>query len=339
MTDFESSPADPLHPGAAAAVPAGLSAPAALRLLGEELPGGKARRAVRAAAARVAAGEDVAAALAAVRADLPPGVASLLDLPAIGPLLPAALVRAAGAAAERGEDRRKLRWAIGWPLLAAAVTGTAAASAAAVVASLMAPLYEDFGLTLSPLTEAVLAAGRAVVGWWFVLLPAALVLLAGLAWLVLRPGPAGPLAAAVRPAEYARWCDLAAFFVSERVPLPDALRAAAWAGPDPRVSGLTAEIAAATEDGVPPADAARVLPGVPPAVRAALRWADSPDALAEALANAAGVLRATAAGRLAPTGLFAVALQPALVLLAGLLLGTVTLATVLPLVELLNDLS
>ena len=261
-------------------------------------------------------------------------------MPALGGGLPAALTAAASAEAGRTEDRRRLRWAFGWPLVLAALTAVGAAAAVTFISTLAGPVYEEFGVSVPALTQALLTIGGAIAAWWPALLGLAAAILAGAAYLLMGPRPGGPFAAPLlRPGEQARWCELLAVLIDARTPLPDALRASAEGVADPRLRRHLALLGDTAEDGVPPADAARMNPRLPPALRAALRWADRPEAFADALRGAAAVLRAAGRDRLAPAGLLGVALQPALVLFAALAMGLGIISLIWPLLDLLGALS
>ena len=340
MTDLLAPP--PTASPEASRSTAPLSPEAALRALAEELDGPAARRATRDAAADVATGTHPAAALATVSGRLPPDLRglpdALADVP--GSAVPAVLAVAARAAAGRAADLRRAKWVVLWPVALAALTTGVGLAALALVVPGVADLYAGFGTPVPALTRGVVEAGRlAAAGWW-----AAVPLAAGLAGVVgyfaLRPA-AGRTAFAslVRPGEQARACDLLAAAVDRRLPLEAAARAAAATTGDRKLSGDLFELAGRVRQGVPAADAAAVLDAIPPAFRTALRWEGTPDALADALANAAAVLRAKADARLSPGGLLASALQPMLVLGVAAVVGTAFGALVFPLIEVLNSLS
>ena len=309
---------------------------AALRVTADELPSGRGRAAVMHAADEVAAGADPVEALHAVRGDLPASLAGLMDLPA-GHRLPAVLTAAASAAADRADERRGLGRALFWPLTIAAATALVGLAALALLAPPFRELYQDFGTPIPWGTEAALTLGEWLRAGWFLALPFAAALLIGP--LILLGGwgtTRWPLVVALRPGEQARACELLAVLIDARVPLPEALRAVGWTSPDARLGVDLAAVATAVRRGVPAAAATFGRKWVPAPLRAALRWADDPDALAEGLRSAAAVLRARVRGRLGPAGLLTVVLQP--ILMLGVATAAAALAYVLiqPLIGLMD---
>ena len=324
--------------------PAGtpLSPEAALRALAEELDGRAARRAVRGAAEAVAGGAHPAAALGDVSAALPADVAGLpavlKDVP--GDAVPPVLTAAARAAGERAADLRRAKWTVLWPVALAAATAAASLAALALVVPGVAELFESFGVAVPAATRAVIAAGQVVRDGWWAAVPVGAAVAAVAAYFAVRP-TAGRTAFAplLRQAEQARACDLLAASVAGRLPLPAGLSAAAATTGDRRLSFDLTELAGRVREGVPAADAAGVLDTIPPVFRTALRWEGTPDALADALAGAAAVLRAKADVRLSPAGLFSALLQPMLVLVIAGVVGTAFGLLIYPMIDLLNDLS
>ncbi|MFH5803604.1 type II secretion system F family protein [Alienimonas sp. DA493] len=312
---------------------------AALRIAGENLPPGRARTAVWTAADRVAGGTDPATALGEVKDALPPSLGGLLELP-VGSGLPAVLHVAAAATAERAEDRRRLSAAVAWPLTLSGATLLVAAAALALLAPGFEATFRDFGAPLPWLTQAALSVGGWLRAGWFVALPLAVAALAAGRWALPRYAPTlWPFSAFLRPGEQARACELLAALVEVRTPLPDALRAVGWTCPDPRVGqdmALTADSVAAGAEAAAAASRRRYLPVE---FRTAVRREDDPEALAEALRTAAASLRARLAGRLGPAGLIAAALQTLLLAAVGAVVLLFGGATILPLLNLLNDLS
>ena len=311
---------------------------AALRVTAEELSPGRGRRAVFAAADAVAGGADPVAALDAVRNDLPRELAALIDLPA-GRAVPRVLTAAAAAAADRAGERRELARGVFWPLALAAATVFTAAAALAWLAPQFRQIYEEFGTPLGWPTRAALGLGEVLADGWFLAVPVGLGLVALPIWIGKSGGRRGPLAAALRPGEQARVCELLAVLVEARTPLPDALQAVAWTTPDDRLGADLADAAEAARLGTPPAAVGYGLKRVPAGLRAALRWGEDPAALAEGLRAAAETLRARGRGRLGPAGLLATAVQPILMLFVAVGVGALAVAFFYPLIDLLNDLS
>ena len=319
-----------------------LSPEAALRALAEEVPGARARRAVRTAADDVATGTHPAAALAAVRDSLPADLAGLPDVlgDVPGDAVLAVLGEAARGAAGRAADLRRAKWVVLWPVALMVLTLLAGLAALGLVVPGVSDLYENFGMAVPPPTRVVIAVGETVAAAWWVLAPVA-ALLAGVAgYFALRPRSGRhAFAALLRNGEQARACDLLAVAVDHRLPLTDGLHAAAAVTGDRRLSFDLTELAGRVRQGVPASDAASVLDLVPPAARTALRWEGDPDALADALRNAAAVLRAKADVRLSPAGLLASILQPVLVLGVASVVGVGFGLLIYPMLDLLNQLS
>ena len=319
-----------------------LSPEAALRALAEEVPGARARRAVRAAADEVAAGAHPAAALAAVRDALPADLAGLPDVlgDVPGEAVPAVLGEAARGAAGRAADLRRAKWVVLWPVALMALTLFAGLAALGLVVPGVDDLYRSFGMAVPPPTRFVIAVGLLVASAWWALAPVA-ALLAGVAgYFALRPRSGRrAFATLLRNAEQARACDLLAVAVDRRLPLTDGLNAAASVTGDRRLAFDLWELAGRVRQGVPAADAAGVLDLVPPAARTALRWEGDPEALADALRGAAAVLRAKADVRLSPAGLLASILQPVLVLGVASVVGVGFGTLIYPMIGLLNQLS
>ncbi|QDT15935.1 type II secretion system F family protein [Alienimonas californiensis] len=312
---------------------------AALRIAGEDLPPGRARAAVCAAADRVAAGADPATALREVKDALPPSLSGLLEL-SVGASLPVVLHAAAVATAERAEDRRRLTAAVGWPLALSGTTLLVAAAALALLAPGFESTFGDFGTPLPWLTKTALAAGLWLRAGWFVALPLAVVALAAGRWALPRFLPnLWPFSTFLRPGEQARACALLATLVDVRTPLPEALRTVGWTIPDPRLGHDVSLTADAVAEGAAASAAAFRRRYLPVEFRTALRRADDPQALAEALRSAAATLRARLDGRLGSAGLIAAALQSVLLVGVGAIVLLLAGAMILPLLNLLNDLS
>lgn len=203
-------------------------------------------------------------------------------------------------------------------------------------------IFNDFGSKLPVLTKAVLEVSRFVRTFWGPVIAlgvfAGLILL--LYWLLMRRRGLSLSSLPVmdffiRSADWGRFCGLLGLLVEGRQPLPQALRLTAASAGTHRVKRAGLAMADDVEAGLTPWEAA--LPQkMPAAVRQVFRWTHRPDVFAEALGGLAELYSRRAR---ITAGLFGLFLEPFVLFGVASTVGMVFFALLLPLVQLLNDLS
>lgn len=204
-----------------------------------------------------------------------------------------------------GDDiRRKVLLGLFYPfVLLVACVATFAMLATAAANNLIDAL-EDFGLSLPPLTLAVLQVSRgfADVGPWIVFGP----LLIGLAaWIMsralFRPSERRrflngiPLVGALwRWTSLAEFCRALAVLTESELPLAEALPLAARSARDPALEATCVEVAGEIESGRPLADVMGEHRAFPAGIPRFLRWAEGEHSLPDALRLLGDILEARA---------------------------------------------
>lgn len=318
----------------------GLPLEAGLRVMAEEMSG-RDRRELLDVCRRLEAGESPEAAMGSA---------------GISPTL-VALVRAGRRTGELGQvlmtyversrDRADRRGRIGSALLYPAILLIVSAGVITGMLYFIMPNFDSimsgFDVELPAATEMVLWMSRIVVDHPWV--PPAIVmgplLLIGIVWCV----PAGRavlmrgvnvlpvLGAVTRANGVASFCEMLGMVVSQRVPLPEALRLASAVTSDPDLARSARFLAEDVERGVGAEVASRALPH---GLRRVFHWVDDERAFAEGLLVLARVHDARSRNN---ANLLASLVGPIAILIVAITVGTIMVATFFPLIKLLNDLS
>ena len=205
-------------------------------------------------------------------------------------------------------------------------------------------IFMGFDIELPALTILVLYASDVFTSWWGVV-PAGLlgVVVAGWWLLGVLAGPTRQkylyyvpvVGRKLRLTSMSRFCHLLSLGVSQRVPLPEALRLAGQGSRDPYVQRAAAEMAGDVEGGLSLTHAGMQRRMLPEAMHV-FEWEGREPAFSESLQATGDICAARA--RL-QTNFARVALEPLAICSIASLVGLVVIALFLPLVKLLNELS
>ena len=205
-------------------------------------------------------------------------------------------------------------------------------------------IFMGFDIELPALTILVLYASDVFTSWWGVV-PAGLlgVVVAGWWLLGVLAGPTRQkylyyvpvVGRKLRLTSMSRFCHLLSLGVSQRVPLPEALRLAGQGSRDPYVQRAAAEMAGDVEGGLSLTHAGMQRRMLPEAMHV-FEWEGREPAFSESLQATGDICAARA--RL-QTNFARVALEPLAICSIASLVGLVVIALFLPLVKLLNVLS
>ena len=133
-----------------------------------------------------------------------------------------------------------------------------------------------------------------------------------------------------------RFCHLLAVLVEFEIRLPDALRMAGDSTRDANIRQGGRLAAENVEQGSSLAEAGSATPHFPPDVVHLFRWESRKDAFRDALHGAAEMFAARAQTQ---SGLIPVLVEPIMLLVVGVTIGSIIIALFMPLIKLVNDLS
>lgn len=328
--DLASSAGVPLSPG--------------LRAMAAEARPGRFRRTLRDFADRLEAGEPLAAVLESLRPSLSPVMESLLEEGADCGRMDLILHWSVEQGRRRSNLRRQLWTALAYPFFLISIAALILAFFLVAIVPQFNSIFRDFGTELPAMTQVVLWVSRVITDYWVWELFGAGVLAAlGIAafigsdwcsrqrWWGMIP-LIGPLFRLVALADF---CQFLAILIEIRAPLPKAVRLAGRASGDKWLMASGAELASAIEAGHFSAASASEL-RLPQAIGQMLHSISDPDSLAEALYGLAEIYSARAEVN---CRFVAVIVEPLVMTMITIGLGTIVVSVFLPLIKLLNDLS
>jgi type II secretory pathway component PulF len=323
---------------------AGLPLAAGLRVMAEETTG-RDRRGLLTICDRLEAGDPPDRALETAGADVSSHLVGIVRAGMrsgeLGPLLTQYVERNR----ERADRRRNAIASLSYPLILAAITLGLLGFLFVFVVPGFVSIFEGFGTELPALTKFVLACAEFlrshpwVIVTVFAVLGGLLIVAATTTQgaIVLQRclyvvPVLGPI---VRFNALASFCDLLGLVVSQRVPLPEALRMTASAVGDPELSRAARWMADDVERGIDPSRTPHDA-NLPTGLQQAFLWSDDGTAFGESLTAAARIYDARA--RINADLLHAL-LAPVVIVTLAATIGTVVVALFMPLIKLLNDLS
>jgi type II secretory pathway component PulF len=243
----------------------------------------------------------------------------------------------------RGELRHRLLIIFAYPMILFVVMLLLLLMSLYIVPQ-FAKIYMDFGAELPALTKMMIAIFSplgglvmlVVIGLLVVSLPIAVSGRSRVAWMqrVLYWIPfVGPIWRFRGLAEFSR---LMCLLLELKVPLPQALRAAASGVREGDVRVAARALAELVESGVPMSEALDRFPEFPATFKPLLRWGEQSAALADAFRGTADMCH----GRLRVQGVFTdAALLPVILLVVLFFVGSFVMAFMLPLISLIQRLS
>jgi len=328
-----------------ATVKAKLPLAPALYAMADESYSPKTRRGLRQLAERLERGEPLDQALDSVELRLSPALRLLAEQGTQFGRFDSVL----HWTVEQSRRSNALRWQL-WMALIYPVFLTAIALAVAsflffVIVPQFAKIFEDFGSELPGLTVAVIAVSRFGSTYWVMCLLAFGTLIVLLTcpfvwrghWLVSRRWSGsipliGPL---FRLAALAEFCHLLAVFVESGMPLVSGVRVAGETNEDEWLQLTSSQMARDINRGIA-GETAALTCGFPPSLAHAFRETTSPQLLAESLHGLAEIYSARTdfSSRLTST-----VVEPFVMVLTVVGIGTIVIALFMPLIRLLNDLS
>jgi type IV pilus assembly protein PilC len=244
--------------------------------------------------------------------------------------------------------RRAVLLAVLYPAVLMTMLCVISLAVFAIVLPYFKEIYNDFGVELPWATKLLISISDVVVVAWPWIL---LALLLGFVSLLLAifslrfPGAASVLrllqsipilGTASQLAASSDFCLLMSMLIRARIPMPEALRLTADAIHDSNLHQGARRLAQNVEAGESPAYAATVLPNFHPRLISLLRHAGNESTMAEVL-RSHGELFALQAE--AHAGIAVMWMQPLLLVVVGVLGGFVVVATFLPLIILINQLT
>jgi type IV pilus assembly protein PilC len=323
---------------------AGLTLVQSLELLARTSRREPLARIARGLARRIANGERFAAALAAYPAQFDRLYCELCAIGEATGALGDALARIVQQRERAAAQRAKLRAALAYPstvlLLAVAVT----VGLLAFVVPTFAQVFDGFGATLPAPTRLVIALSGALLHWGPLFL-AALGACALIAARLIRHWPSaraardrlllaapvwGPLARAVAAA---RWSRALGTLLTAGIPLADALSALSQIAGNVVFNAANAEIETRLRQGERLASAMRAVGCYPAALVEPLAVAEESGALDSMLLDCAALAEREVDDKLSLASAF---LEPVIVIVLGLTIGSLVVALYLPVIELGN---
>ncbi len=317
----------------------------ALHAMADETYSPKTRRGLRQLARRLERGESLQQALDAVELRLSPALRVLAEQGTQFGRFDAVL----HWTVEQTRRSNTLRWqlwmAMAYPLFLIGVMAAVSSFLFFAVVPQFAKIFQDFGTELPGLTVAVIAVSRFGVTYWLPTLLAVvtLLLLATIPfllrghWLMTRRWSGmipliGPL---FRLASLAEFCHLLAVFVEAGLPLALGVRVAGESSEDEWLRLTSGHLAEDMERGIG-SETAALTCGFPAALAHVLREAPSPKILADSLHGLAEIFsaRTDVSSRLTSS-----VIEPFVMILTVVGLGTIVVSLFMPLIKLLNDLS
>lgn len=317
----------------------------ALHAMADEAYSPKTRRGLRELARRLEQGEPLDRALDSVELRLSPALRLLAEQGTQFGRFDAVL----HWTVEQTRRANALRWhlwmALIYPVFLIAVMSAVASFLFFTIVPQFAKIFEDFGTELPRLTVAVISVSRFGSTYW---LPCLLAFAALMAlgtfpfvwrghWLVSRRWSGsipliGPL---FRLAALAEFCHLLAVFVESGMPLASGVRVAGETSEDEWLQLKSAEMTRDINRGIG-GEMAALTCGLPPSLAHVLREATSPKLLADALHGLAEIYsaRTELSSRLSSS-----VVEPFVMVLTVVGIGTIVIALFMPLIKLLNDLS
>ncbi|QDT36173.1 type II secretion system F family protein [Stratiformator vulcanicus] len=308
---------------------------AAMRMVAEEWPSSRHRRAIETAASRLGRGEPPEQVLKSLEYELPPRLTTVVEAGLETGHLPKMLTAFIEATRAQRDRRRGVLIAFTYPTILIAVTGFIAWALLVIVVPMFATIYEGFGTQLPASTLALLKLSELVRGFgWYLLAAIVGLTLLCCFWFRTRRLPwfASFL---VRPSELATTCRLLAVLVDADVPLTKSLRLLADTTADARLSRDLARCANLIAEGVPAHSAAAGW-RFPEMFRQALHWADRRELFIVALNTQADLLdrRARVFSLILPT-----ILEPISLMIVGGFVLFAVFSLFAPLLKFLNFLS
>lgn len=318
-----------------------------LRSIAEELPPRDGGRAIQQFVELIEAGNSFDAALQQVRSVLPSRLATLVELGLERGRLDAFLEHYLESTRRATDARHQVAVSLGYPLLMMLFILGIIYGLLIGLVPMFDSIFQSFGMELPSLTELLLGVSHLLRG------PAGMTLLVVLALgctgfliarlvfgssvteRILREIPV--LGKSIRLAAWGNLSELLALLVETRMPLPDALLAAARASENPRITRAARLMANWQSVGTTHPTAAQTrFAGWPEELADVFRWATRPSDLVTALRAAAEIFIARSrVNATLSTWIF----EPLILVILVSTVGLVVIGLMMPLIKLLNDLS
>lgn len=318
---------------------AGLPVEQGLKLIAQDLRGGRLAKTIEAVSAELDRGRSLPEAFEAHRKQFPPFYSNLIDAGIRTNNLPAMLTNLGRHVEFTRHLRIKLWQALTYPAMVLVGVTLALLFFSTVFAPQFMKIYEDFGTDLPAFTKFTIAVSRYVPGAVvalaviLALLVGACLALATAKWeryvveSLLLPMPL--LGAILQRQLLARWCDAMRLGIDAGQPLPQAIALASDALSWPGISRDSQTLIAQLESGQPMKHDPS-MQYVTPSVCALLNHAGQRGQLSESLANLTELLQQQANVRI--EGLIAF-LGPACLIILGTVIMFMVLSCFLPLVK------
>lgn len=317
-----------------------------LQALAEEWPQRRGRAALMSLVQRLERGEVPDATWCTTRPGLPAEMARLITLGLQTGTLETLMFDYLEQLRRSNDMRRLLLLSLCYPLGLLAIIGVVLWLVLVHLAPMFQSTFDEFQLELPWLTELILRMSAEVNRWGTTFAGVLLVGLVGCWWVVRGVGGRRAvqriwrsipfLGQGQRWVSLAHFCQLLATLVEWELPLPQALREAAGVTDDLGLAQAADSLAAAIEQGVSPAEAARGVREGLEELAVAFQGAGRRDDLVETLRASGEVFLAR--GRL-QAHVVSWLLQPVLLFGLAVLVGALVVALFLPLLKLLNALS
>ncbi|MBC8112860.1 MAG: type II secretion system F family protein [Candidatus Saccharimonas sp.] len=317
----------------------------ALNAMADETYSPKTRRGLRQLAARLERGESLHQALNSVELRLSPALRVLAEQGTQFGRFDAVLHWSVEQTRRSNELRRQLWVVLTYPLFLISIVATVGSFLFVVIVPQFAKIFDDFGTQLPGITVAVISVSQfCAANRLPALLALAVVLVLATGpfawrghWLVTRRWSGsipliGPL---FRLAALSEFCHLLAVFVESGMPLAAGALVAGESSEDEWLQLMSVQLALDIDRGIE-AEMAAITCGFPSSLAHVLREATSPKVLADALHGLAEIYSARTE---VSSHLTSSIVEPFVMVLTVVGLGTIVIALFMPLIKLLNDLS
>ena len=237
--------------------------------------------------------------------------------------------------------RREVAQASLYPIFVSAASVLIGAAILAFIVPAFKELYADFGVELPALTRASLAASNALIGWWPIMLPTTAAL--GFALVGLVTSPRGTLLVRgtaqhlplyggfLRACALSRLTGALGTLIGAGIAIPSALALAAGAAPHRAARSELDRWSHMTLQGHSLSSLARSTLVFPPEMSHMISLGESSGRLEEVLGTLSGLYHREASEQAAR---IKVLIEPLLIALSGVIVGTLLLAVYLPIFEL-----
>ncbi len=320
----------------------GLPLPEGLEALAQEVPGSRLRHTLRALAKRLRAGATLEQALKSQQSRFPAHIRGLLLAGVRSGQLPEVLEEFVDIRNNDLEMRRRISLSLAYPTVLLGLVAVLFLFLEVMMVGAFREIYDDFEVDLPFITKFTLETigpGALILAGWAMVLFVAVFLLPRI------PGPAGfcrvlyaiPLVGPLwRFSRLAQCSRLIGVLLSQRIPLPEALRLAAAGVPDAYLAAGCRRVANEVESGRRLSESLTDRSQFPPSMIPLIQWGEQAPALDDSFRAAAEMFE----GRVQTHGVFLEAVMvPITFFIIVTIVTTFMLALLLPLIQLITALS